>query len=607
MQAEQRSVWKFDQSIFWGSIIWITGIIVMAFWQGLRIWNMNRLVNAAQPAPEWLSRLLEETCLLLPVPPPQIFLVRGISTPLVWAWKRPMLLWPEELSEQLSPQAKQGVLLHELAHLKRKDHWVGRLELVAGCLWWPNPLFWYVRHQLRENAELACDAWVVQTLPNGRRDYADALLTVCQNYSHPAVPLPALGMGKSTRRTLERRLTMILRDRVPFRVSWWGMIAVLLLGVLILPSWSQSKEESPRLPEVESIADDAVGEDAPAAIVASGIDEDLLAKPKDRRADDSKLKGKKDNRRFTDIELKGARFGAEPIDVDLDGDLDLVTVQKEATAEKAAPTDRGVSQKDSEGKYELFFKDTPNTARVRDLRLQQIEEKLQSLLGELRELRGKKGVRFTPQLPNVVFIPQPPKVVDGAESVSRIFGISGAAKQRDMAKANRAKAQAALGAALRQKEAEEKQAEVVETKTITLVRTTYRITRVDVETLEKLLKNIVKSDMLQIKITKRPIGPGGQGFIPAVFDQTITVTTTPEHQEYIGRLIALIEKAPRLEAPKQSKRPTTTGKRGKNRQSESRLESLESDSRQRPVRKSVDESIPSDFRRKNKLKLKRAD
>ena len=66
----------------------------------------------------------------------------------------------------------------ELAHLRRRDHWIGWLQLVAGCLWWWHPLYRYVSRQVRANAELACDAWVVTLMPSARRAYADALLEV---------------------------------------------------------------------------------------------------------------------------------------------------------------------------------------------------------------------------------------------------------------------------------------------------------------------------------------------------------------------------------------------------------------------------------------------
>ena len=71
-----------------------------------------------------------------------------------------------------------ALLLHELAHVKRRDHIVGWIELVAGIVWWWNPLFWFVRSALREQAELACDVWVITTLPNGRRAYAESLLAL---------------------------------------------------------------------------------------------------------------------------------------------------------------------------------------------------------------------------------------------------------------------------------------------------------------------------------------------------------------------------------------------------------------------------------------------
>jgi hypothetical protein len=107
-------------------------------------------------------------------------------------------------------------------------------------------VFWYVRNQLRENAELACDAWVVRTLPDGRRSYAEALLAVCE-FDPQTVPppLPAWGVHGGTRRALERRLTMILRERLPVRVSRGAWIAVTLLAAIAVPNWYLVAEAQP--------------------------------------------------------------------------------------------------------------------------------------------------------------------------------------------------------------------------------------------------------------------------------------------------------------------------------------------------------------------------
>ena len=89
--------------------------------------------------------------------------------------------------------------------------------------------------------------WVVKSLPDGRRAYAEALLSVCESMSPTAVPAPALGVG-GARRNLERRLRMILKERVPAQISRSVVLAVLLLGVLTLPAWTQLRTDAVQPP-----------------------------------------------------------------------------------------------------------------------------------------------------------------------------------------------------------------------------------------------------------------------------------------------------------------------------------------------------------------------
>src|SRR5262249_41240875 len=114
--------------------------------------------------------------------------------------------------------------------------------------WWWNPLFWYVRRQLRLNAELACDAWVVSALPEDRRAYAEALIEVTEHISQTALLSPALGINSGARQALERRLTMIMRDRVPCKVPVVGIIVIGVLGLAALPGWAQFQKTPPLPP-----------------------------------------------------------------------------------------------------------------------------------------------------------------------------------------------------------------------------------------------------------------------------------------------------------------------------------------------------------------------
>ena len=228
-----------------GGAVWLAGGLGIALIQFVRVLWMRRHVRCSMVAPPELTQRVSALSARLGIRPVGTRVVFGIGSPLIWSLGRPQLLWPAELDPAgMRGDSLRGLILHELAHVRRRDHWVAWLELAAGCLWWWNPLFWYVRHQLRENAELACDGWVVQTLPAGRRAYAEALLAVCEFISRRTNPMPAVGVSTGGRRFLERRLAMILRERTPLRLSRSGLLVLGLLAATALPVWSQKSPDA---------------------------------------------------------------------------------------------------------------------------------------------------------------------------------------------------------------------------------------------------------------------------------------------------------------------------------------------------------------------------
>ena len=175
---------------------------------------------------------------------PRCLVLPGLHSPFIWSLLRPWLLWPAPLQERLSPEAHEAVIAHELAHLRRRDHWVGWLQLAGECIFWWNPLFWFVRRQIRLQAELACDAWVTHLLPEARRAYAEALIEVTALISRAPAPVPALGMSSAARQDFERRLTMIMNEKAPAKAPMIGLAAIGLIGLAILPGFSQELQSN---------------------------------------------------------------------------------------------------------------------------------------------------------------------------------------------------------------------------------------------------------------------------------------------------------------------------------------------------------------------------
>jgi hypothetical protein len=149
--------------------------------------------------------------------------------------------------QQATCKGRAAVIVHELAHLRRFDHWLAHAELLlAVALWW-HPLFWFARNRLRLWAELACDAWAVACVPDSTIDYATVLVNAVSSPDF-AVPAPAvLAARPAARAAFEKRLTMILTENVPCRASrgWWLPFATLAVGLFTVPVAAQRTEQDP--------------------------------------------------------------------------------------------------------------------------------------------------------------------------------------------------------------------------------------------------------------------------------------------------------------------------------------------------------------------------
>ena len=170
--TDGRGTWSLATVASWGMGALRLGLVatlVILMCQGSRLVRFQFRLARSWPAPSWVLDEVRELSAAFRVRPPEALVMPGIGSPLLWCLGRPKLLLPPSLLKDLDVERWRCVLAHELAHLRRRDPWVSRLELVAGAVWWWNPLYWLVRHRLHVEAELACDAWVVRLFPKGRR------------------------------------------------------------------------------------------------------------------------------------------------------------------------------------------------------------------------------------------------------------------------------------------------------------------------------------------------------------------------------------------------------------------------------------------------------
>lgn len=240
----------------WALGLWALGSAILLVFEGIRISRLVRAIKRAVPTEPAIVERAAALAARFGLRPLPILTIREIHSPMIWCVGRPRLLWPASLGDETSDACVDGLLVHELAHVKRRDHFVGWIELAASIVWWWNPCFWYVRSALREQAELACDAWVISALPNGRRAYAESLLAlsgaaVRAMSAEPRVAV--IGIRASNRRVLERRLVMIMKGRAPLRLSMVGLFSVALMAGASIPVWATASQQTTTPPQTAPV------------------------------------------------------------------------------------------------------------------------------------------------------------------------------------------------------------------------------------------------------------------------------------------------------------------------------------------------------------------
>ncbi|MGE3108079.1 MAG: M56 family metallopeptidase [Phycisphaerales bacterium] len=237
-------------------VAWGIGAGLLVLVMGLRSWSLYRVVRSGRAASDDVASMVREAAREIGLGrPPLTMMVRDRVSPMIWCGARPRLVLPQELWEDLDEASRRAVIVHELAHLKRRDHWLCWIEAVVRVMYWWHPVAWWVCRRVREEADASCDVWVTSLMPKCRRAYAEALIATKSYLNLPGRRAP-VGLGVMSNRTkrLARRLTMVMTQKSRPRASVVGSflaIGVIAAGMFVMPGLAcppdeQAKAKAPK-------------------------------------------------------------------------------------------------------------------------------------------------------------------------------------------------------------------------------------------------------------------------------------------------------------------------------------------------------------------------
>jgi hypothetical protein len=142
---------------------------------------------------------------------------------------------PRLHGERLTDEELQHVLLHEAAHLRRRDDWAALAELALAGLIWINPVVHVARRSLGLAREMACDDWVVRQT-SAPVAYARCLAAVA-DLQRTTRRSSLAAAATSTRSILTRRVTRVLdtgRRPGARAAQMFALLTPVAVGVLAI-------------------------------------------------------------------------------------------------------------------------------------------------------------------------------------------------------------------------------------------------------------------------------------------------------------------------------------------------------------------------------------
>ena len=238
-RGSQDTGWALSRVVTISMWVWLAGTLAAFSLATVRVHRFHRAMRWATPAPAALQEEAAQIARRIGLRQcPRVWLVPGAVSPMLWAiFGRTRLLFPARLLDGLAPGARRTLVLHELAHLRRGDHWVRLLEAAATILYWWHPAVWWARREIHLAEEACCDSWVVAEMPEDRSAYAAALIETERFLSESHLPLPALASGVQGFMLMKRRVTMIMRMQGggPNRLSPVARAALVTFAAICLP------------------------------------------------------------------------------------------------------------------------------------------------------------------------------------------------------------------------------------------------------------------------------------------------------------------------------------------------------------------------------------
>ncbi len=212
-------------ALFWIALasIWAAGAVAVVIRATIAHRRTVAAAHAAELAPAGARTLVAQLAAQLGVRTPALRIGAPAIGPHVIGLLRATIVVPPALISE--PTLLRAALLHELAHVRRRDVLGRTIQVAANALLWFWPIVRLVGRRLDAARETACDAWALEAGELARPTYARLLVRMAELRAAAAPSLAAPA-------ALNARVAAVLGPSSYARTSRWQRAA--LAGWIVL-------------------------------------------------------------------------------------------------------------------------------------------------------------------------------------------------------------------------------------------------------------------------------------------------------------------------------------------------------------------------------------
>jgi beta-lactamase regulating signal transducer with metallopeptidase domain len=228
------------------SILVLTWFLIFCFQfarliAGVGYINRIRRRQVQPPTEYWIKRISEMARTMGVRHKLQMLQSELVKVPMVAGFFKPVILIPAQFLLKLSESDIEAILLHELAHIRRRDFWMNLMQRIATLFYFFNPGLLWISSLISEERENCCDEMAIEKLGN-RKSYISALLSF-EELNQTAAPFVLAFPGRKNR-LLHRVRRILYHQNQTLNTMEKMILACCLLVIGLGPiAFSQSNKD----------------------------------------------------------------------------------------------------------------------------------------------------------------------------------------------------------------------------------------------------------------------------------------------------------------------------------------------------------------------------